>query len=90
MKIILNSITFAPLVQKLQNDKHAHHLIKDISMVSKVEWGAPRFGRVTSWSCMSSHQKLLDDTKSRATGLRGVWEGYIVIMHIASLKTFQW
>jgi hypothetical protein len=37
MKIILNSITFAPLVQKLQNDKHAHHLIKDISMVSKVE-----------------------------------------------------
>jgi hypothetical protein len=38
-KIILNSITFAPLAWKLWNDKCAHHLVKGFLVVSKVEWG---------------------------------------------------
>jgi hypothetical protein len=36
MKIILNSITFVPLVQKLQNNKGAHWLVKDFPL-PKVE-----------------------------------------------------
>jgi hypothetical protein len=32
MKIILNSITFVPLVQKLQNNKGAHWLVKDFPL----------------------------------------------------------
>jgi hypothetical protein len=36
MKIILNSITFVPLVQTLQNNKGAHWLVKDFP-IPKVE-----------------------------------------------------
>ncbi len=35
----LNSITFVPLVQKLQNDNHAHHLGKSFSTKPKAKWG---------------------------------------------------
>jgi hypothetical protein len=36
MKIILNSITFALLIQKLWNNKHAHHLVKH---TANQKWG---------------------------------------------------
>ncbi len=36
-KIILNSITFCPMVQKLQNNKQTHDLVEGFPMVRKVE-----------------------------------------------------
>jgi hypothetical protein len=38
MKIILNLITFALLVQKLQNDKHAQYLVKEKVFSYLVLW----------------------------------------------------
>jgi hypothetical protein len=46
MKVIRNSITFAPLVHKLRNGKCAHHLLKGFLMVPKVKQEAPWFRRV--------------------------------------------
>ncbi len=42
-KIILNSITFCLLVQKLRNNKQAHQLVQGFPMVLKVEQHLPFF-----------------------------------------------
>jgi len=54
MKIILNSITFDPLVQKLWNDKHVHFLITSFPIIPKVEQGTPPLKRVMA--CDTSKQ----------------------------------
>jgi hypothetical protein len=45
MKIILNLITFALLVQKLQNDKHAQYLVKVFPITPKTRQGVLGFER---------------------------------------------
>jgi hypothetical protein len=46
-KILKNPLyIYIILVQKLQNDKHAHSFIKGFPMIPKVKQGAPQFGKV--------------------------------------------
>ncbi len=46
MKTAQNPITFALLVQNLQNDKHAHCRVEHFPALPKAK-GQPWFGRVT-------------------------------------------
>jgi hypothetical protein len=39
---------FFSIGMKLQNDKHAHHLIESFPMTPKTKQGTPRFERVTT------------------------------------------
>jgi hypothetical protein len=39
---------FFSIGMKLQNDKHAHHLIESFPMAPKTKQGPPRFERVTT------------------------------------------
>jgi hypothetical protein len=50
MKVIQNTITFAPLVHKLRNGKCAHRLLEGFLMVPKVKQEAPWFRRVMAWA----------------------------------------
>jgi hypothetical protein len=48
--IIINLITFYPLVWKLWNNDSAHYLIEIFPTRPKMQWGDPWFGRVKVWS----------------------------------------
>jgi hypothetical protein len=47
---ISNSKTFFSIDMKLQNDKHAHHLIESFLMTPQTKQGSPQFERVTTRS----------------------------------------
>jgi hypothetical protein len=60
MKIILNSITFDPLVQILWNDKHVQCLITSFPIIPKVEQGTPPLKRVMACDTSKQTNTLLN------------------------------
>ncbi len=95
IKITLNSIGFAPLVWKLQNDKHAHQLIKGSPTIRQVKGESPWFGRVLAFSHPNQTLILIlsISAKSRLTRGRGfIWNPFCqpYLQTTSSLNNFWW